>query len=63
VWLKTVFALPMDENELEIYRQCTGPENPPSVAPSEVYTIVGQRGGKSFHISVSGRLHRLFRLL
>jgi len=48
VWLKTVFALPMDDSELDIYRQCTGRENPPSVAPSEVYTIVGRRGGKSF---------------
>jgi phage terminase large subunit-like protein len=43
-----VFALPMDDSELDIYRQCTGRENPPSVAPSEVYTIVGRRGGKSF---------------
>jgi hypothetical protein len=48
VWLKTVFALPVDENELDIYRQCTGRENPPSVARSEVYTIVGRRSGKSF---------------
>ena len=48
VWLKTVFAVPMDEGELDIYRQCTGRDNPPSVAPSQVYTIVGRRGGNSF---------------
>jgi hypothetical protein len=38
----------MDESELAIYRQCTGRENPPTVAPPEVYTIVGRRGAKSF---------------
>jgi hypothetical protein len=30
------------------YRQCTGRDHPPTVAPSEVYTIVDRRGGKSF---------------
>ena len=24
VWLKAIFALPMDGHELSIYRQCTG---------------------------------------
>ena len=53
VWLKTVFALPMGDSELDIYRQCTGRENPPSVAPSEVYTIVGRRGRKSFILALT----------
>src|SRR5215207_1800692 len=48
VWLKAVFALPMDESELAIYRQCTGRTEAPKSAPNEVYTIVGRRGGKSF---------------
>jgi hypothetical protein len=39
VWLKAVFALPMDENELVIYRQCTGRTEAPKAAPSEVYTL------------------------
>jgi hypothetical protein len=38
----------MDENDLAIYRQCTGREQAPTVAPNEVYTIVGRGGGKSF---------------
>jgi hypothetical protein len=43
-WLKAVFALPMDNNELAIYRQCTGRTQPPLKQPSEIYTIVGRRG-------------------
>ena len=52
-WLKAVFALPMDDNELAIYRQCTGRSEPPAKQPSEIYTIVGRRGGKSFISSLT----------
>jgi hypothetical protein len=38
----------MDENELGIFRQCTGRTEAPKSAPNEVYTIVGRPGGKSF---------------
>ena len=47
-WLKSVFALPMDDSERAIFQQCTGRENPPTVEPVEIYSIVGRRGGKSF---------------
>lgn len=43
----------MDENELGIYRQCTGRTEPPTKQPSEIYTIVGRRGGKSFISSLT----------
>src|SRR5215472_13387362 len=52
-WLKSVFALPMDESEQAIYRQCTGRTQPPVKQPSEIYTIVGRRGGKSFISSLT----------
>jgi hypothetical protein len=52
-WLKAIYALPMDENELAIYRQCTGRTQPPTKQPSEIYTIVGRRGGKSFISSLT----------
>jgi hypothetical protein len=52
-WLKAVFALPMDDSELAIYRQCTGRTQPPVKQPSEIYTIVGRRGGKSFISSLT----------
>jgi hypothetical protein len=41
-----------DESELAIYRLCTAGENPPTVAPSEVYMVSGRRSGKSFISSV-----------
>ena len=42
------FALPTDDAEIGIYRQCTGRTKAPKSEPNEVYTIVGRRGGKSF---------------
>jgi Phage Terminase len=48
IWLKAIHALPMDDDELSIYRECTGRTAPPTVPPTEVYTICGRRGGKSF---------------
>ena len=47
-WLKAAFALPMDEGELAIYRQCTGRTDPPSVPPREIFMVSGRRSGKSF---------------
>ena len=51
MWLKTVFALD-DESELACYRVWTAGENPPTVAPSEVYMVSGRRSGKSIISSV-----------
>jgi len=48
VWLKAVFGLPMDQHDLAIFQRYTGRSTPPSQQPSEIYTIVGRRGGKSF---------------
>ena len=53
VWLKALHALPMDDNELAIYQRCTGRKQPPRKPPSEVYCIVGRRGGKSFITSLA----------
>jgi hypothetical protein len=48
VCLKAAFALPMDDEELAIYRRYTGRENPPAAPFKELWFIVGRRGGKSF---------------
>lgn len=48
VWLKATFAIPMDQGELAVYQQCTGRTVPPATPPSEVYSIIGRRGGKSY---------------
>src|SRR5262245_45205267 len=53
VWLKVVLALEMDGDELTIYQKCTGRIQPPDKQPSEIYTIVGRRGGKSFISSLT----------
>lgn len=52
VWLKAVFCLPMDAEDLALFRDCTGGRDLPEHEPSEVYTIVGRRGGKSFIAAV-----------
>jgi ribosomal protein L37AE/L43A len=46
-FLATLFALPMDEEQVSIYRQCTGRTDPPKAAFEEAFCIVGRRGGKS----------------
>lgn len=47
VALKALFALPMDEDELVLFRECTGREVPPAEPSAEAYWIIGRRGGKS----------------
>ena len=52
-WLKAVFCLPMTDGELEVFRQCTGRQAPPTKEPQEVFSICGRRGGKSFISSLT----------
>lgn len=59
--VEAVFALPMDDNDLVIYRQCTGRSLEPNTESNEVYTIIG-RLGVSLSIRVNDRLRGL-RLL
>ena len=47
VALKAIFALPMADPELEVFRRHTGRERPPSRQVSEAWIVVGRRGGKS----------------
>jgi hypothetical protein len=46
-FLKALFALPMMEDELLLYRQCTGRTNPPKEPFTEAWLPTGRRGGKS----------------
>jgi hypothetical protein len=39
--------MPLDADELALYRQCTGRQTPSSTPPREVYLICGRRSGKS----------------
>jgi len=47
VFLKSIFGLPMDQAEIEIYRRCTNRTDPPSGGFKEAACVVGRRGGKS----------------
>src|SRR5262249_38608549 len=46
-FLAAVYALPMTEADLEVYRRCTGRQTPPEAPAREVWCIAGRRAGKS----------------
>ncbi len=51
VFLKALFALPMSDDELAIYKQHTGRTAPPSAPNNEAWLVIGRRGGKSFALA------------
>lgn len=61
VALKSIFALPMDDQELALYKSCTQRERPPNRPFKEVYFIVGRRGGKSFIVAIIACFLALFK--
>jgi hypothetical protein len=46
-FLAALFGLPLDEDDLALYRKLTGRENAPSEPFREAWVVVGRRGGKS----------------
>jgi hypothetical protein len=60
-YLAALFALPMTEDELAIYRQCTGREDPPADPVKESWLVVGRRGGKSFILALIAVYLAVFR--
>jgi hypothetical protein len=51
-FIRALFALPMDEQELEIYTRCTGRVAPLTEPASESWLACGRRSGKSFILSL-----------
>lgn len=47
VFLKAIFALPLDPDDLPVYAEHTGRNDPPARPATEAALIVGRRGGKS----------------
>ena len=47
MFLAALFALPMDEEQLVLYRRHTGRQNAPTKPFTEAELVVGRRGGKS----------------
>jgi hypothetical protein len=48
VFLAALFALPMSDEQLAIYRKYTGRTTPPITRSLETWLVIGRRGGKSF---------------
>lgn len=61
VYLKALFALPMSSGDLELYHQCTGRPDAPTVPAREAWTICGRRAGKSRMASVISVFLAAFR--
>jgi hypothetical protein len=49
--LRATYALPMSEDQLDIYRACTGRTEPPAVPVTETTIIAGARAGKDSRIA------------
>lgn len=54
VFLKAVFALPMDEEEFALYRKHSGRTTRPTKQVREAWEIIGARGGKSTMAGIVG---------
>jgi hypothetical protein len=52
IFLAALFALPMSEAELAIYKQCTGRSSLPAAPCREAWLVCGRRAGKSLILSV-----------
>lgn len=50
---KAVFALPMDDSELVLFRRHTARETPPAEPVREAWQPIGRRGGKSRNAAVA----------
>lgn len=46
-FLRSLFALPMSDSDLDVYRACTGRQTPPAMPCREAWMAIGRRGGKS----------------
>ena len=51
-FLKALFALPMDAEDLETFTRCTGRALAPAEPAAEAWVIAGRRSGKSFILSL-----------
>jgi hypothetical protein len=61
VFLAALFGLPMTEQQLATYRECTGRTEPPTEPIFEAWLAVGRRGGKSFVLALIAVFLACFR--
>lgn len=60
-FLKSLFALPMTDEEVGLYQACTGRETVPSQPFRECWTVAGVRSGKSFTAALVSTYLATFR--
>jgi Terminase large subunit, T4likevirus-type, N-terminal len=61
VFLSALFALPMDAEQLALYRECTGRQEPPTERATEGWLVCGRRSGKSFTLALIAVFLACFR--
>jgi hypothetical protein len=52
-FLAALFALPMTQEQLAVYRQCTARQDPPTATSREAWLVCGRRAGKSFVLALT----------
>jgi hypothetical protein len=60
-FLAALFGLPMTDEQLSLFKQCTARENVPSSPSKEAWLIIGRRGGKSFMMALCAVFLAAFR--
>jgi hypothetical protein len=50
--LAAAFGLPLDQDQLSLYRACTGRRVPPGAPAAYLWIVIGRRGGKSFSMAL-----------
>ena len=60
-FVATLFALPLSDEQLATFKQCTGRSTPPSLPASEAWLVCGRRAGKSFMLALCAVFLACFR--
>ncbi|MFC1580014.1 terminase large subunit domain-containing protein [Thermodesulfobacteriota bacterium] len=58
--LKAFFGLPMGDDDLALFKDCTGRKEPSKAGYRELWAVIGRRGGKSFVSAVTAVYLALF---
>jgi hypothetical protein len=59
--LAAAFGLPLSQDELTLFHQCTGRRVPPGAPAAYLWLIIGRRGGKSVTMSLAAVFLAVFR--
>lgn len=52
VFLAALFGLLMSDDQLRLFKECTGRQKPPADGTNEAWLVCGRRGGKSFILAL-----------